>query len=109
MVTTSSTTSPWLNGSHENSLLRCSIISLTLISIIQRRRNKGWTVSVDELTVSVDKLTSRQVDELMVSVGELKVSVDELTESVDKLTSGQVNELMVSVDELTVSVDKLTG
>jgi len=44
--------------------------------------------------MSVDKLTSGQVDELTVSVGELTVSVD-------KLTSGQVNELMVSVDELT--------
>ena len=44
--------------------------------------------------VSVDKLTSGQVDELMVSVGEL-------TESVDKLTSRQVDELMVSIDELT--------
>ena len=36
--------------------------------------------------VSVDELTSRQVDELMVSIGELTVSVDELTVSVDKLT-----------------------
>ena len=51
--------------------------------------------------VSVDKLTSKQVDELTVSVGELKVSVD-------KLTSKQVDELMVSIGELTVSVDKLT-
>ena len=53
------------------------------------------------MTESVDKLTSRQVNELMVSISELTVSVGELTESVDKLTSGQVNELMVSVDELT--------
>ena len=51
--------------------------------------------------MSVDKLTSGQVDELMVSISELKVSVDKLTVSVDKLTSGQVDELMVSVDELT--------
>ena len=51
--------------------------------------------------MSVDKLTSGQVDELTVSVGELKVSVD-------KLTSKQVDELMVSIGELTVSVDKLT-
>ena len=38
------------------------------------------TVSVGELKVSVDKLTSKQVDELMVSIDELTVSVDELTE-----------------------------
>ncbi|AUI56225.1 hypothetical protein CRM71_13115 [Prevotella jejuni] len=61
------------------------------------------------MTVSVDKLTSRQVDELMVSVGELTESVDKFTGSVDKLTSGQVDELMVSVDDLTESVDKLTS